>query len=159
MLVRLARPSEHTVLGEITVAAYAPFTLGAADPYVERLRDAGTRAEQAELWAVEDDGLLLGSVTWCPRGSPWTELATDGEGEFRMLAVDPAARGRGAGRALVAHCVGLSRAAGHHGMVLSSLAEMTEAHRLYERFGFVRDPARDWSPLPGVDLQAFTLSH
>ena len=39
--------------------------------------------------------------------------------------------------------------------MLSSLAEMTAAHRIYERQGFERVPDRDWSPVPGVDLIAF----
>ena len=54
--------------------------------------------------AVDDDGTLLGSVTSCPPGSPWRELSVEGEGEFRMLAVAPAARGRGVGEALVRQC-------------------------------------------------------
>jgi hypothetical protein len=29
---------------------------------------------------------------------------------------------------------------------------MPATHRVYEHAGFVRDPERDWSPLPGVDL-------
>ncbi|MEZ5097242.1 MAG: hypothetical protein R2731_14750 [Nocardioides sp.] len=45
--------------------------------------------------------------------------------------------------------------AGHHGVVLSSLADMTAAHRVYERYGFRRLPERDWSPLPGVQLIAY----
>ena len=48
---------------------------------------------------VEGDE-VLGCVTCCPPGSPWRELAGEHEGEFRMLAVAPAARGRGAGAAL-----------------------------------------------------------
>ena len=42
-------------------------------------------------------------------------------------------------------------------VVLCSMKEMTDAHRLYERAGFVRDAERDWSPLPGVDLLAYWL--
>ncbi len=34
---------------------------------------------------------------------------------------------------------------------------MRAAHRIYERLGFTRDPERDWSPLPGVELLAFAL--
>ena len=40
-------------------------------------------------------------------------------------------------------------------MVLSSLAEMTAAHRIYGRLGYTRAPERDWSPMPGVRLVAF----
>ena len=42
-------------------------------------------------------------------------------------------------------------------MVLSSLSTMHAAHRLYERLGFQRDAARDWSPMPGVELLAYVL--
>jgi hypothetical protein len=43
-------------------------------------------------------------------------------------------------------------------MALSSLASMAAAHRVYARLGYVRDPGRDWSPVPGVDLLAFHKS-
>ena len=106
MLIRPAAPADLAAVGEVTAAAYAPFTLGPDDPYVARLRDAASRAEQAELWvAVTDDphgpGEVLGSVTTCPPGSPWREIAEPGEGEFRMLSVAPGAQGQGVGSALV----------------------------------------------------------
>ena len=41
-------------------------------------------------------------------------------------------------------------------MVLSSLATMTAAHRIYGRLGYERDPMRDWSPVAGVELLAFS---
>lgn len=156
--VRRARPDEHEQIGELTVRAYATYTLGPADPYVERLRDAASRAAGAELWvAVAVDGdRLLGNVTYCPPGSPFREVARDDEGEFRMLAVDPDARGAGAGTALSAFCEERARSHGAVGMALSSLAEMTDAHRIYARLGYARDPGRDWSPLPGVALIAFS---
>ena len=40
-------------------------------------------------------------------------------------------------------------------MALSSLHEMTGAHRIYERLGYVRLPDRDWSPYQDVHLIAF----
>ena len=74
-----------------------------------------------------------------------------------MLAVAPATRGRGVGEALVRICLDRFRDDGCRGVVISTLAEMAAAHRLYERLGFVRDPERDWSPLDGVDLIAFRI--
>jgi GNAT superfamily N-acetyltransferase len=156
MELRRARPEELPALGELTVAAYADFTLGPADPYVDRLRDAASRAEQAELWVAVEDDELLGCVTWCPPGSPWRELAEAHEGEFRMLAVAPVARGRGAGAALAALCEDRAREHGATAMVLSSLPDMTHAHRVYARLGYRRAPSRDWDPAPGVHLIAFT---
>lgn len=160
MGIRLAGPADLAAVGELTLASYTAYTLGPADPYIARLRDAGTRAREAELWLAEDDdGSVLGTVTLCPDGSPWREISGPGEGEFRMLAVSPSARGSGVGEALVRHCVQRSRAAGHTAMVLSSLPEMTAAHRLYARLGFVRSPHRDWSPAPGVALITFRLDY
>ena len=157
MRIRLARPEDLSVVGEVTVAAYADFTLGPADPYIARLRDAASRAEQAELWLAEDDAAVLGTVTVCPPGSVWREISRPGEGEFRMLAVAPQARGRGVGEALARFAIDRLAAQGAHAVVLSSLSTMHAAHRLYERLGFRRDAERDWSPTPGVELLAYVL--
>jgi len=74
-----------------------------------------------------------------------------------MLAVDPAAQGRGVGAALLGHVVGATRRLGLAGVVCSSQPAMRAAHRVYDRFGFRRDPTRDWSPEPGIELIAFAL--
>lgn len=158
MEIRRAVDGDLEAVGAATVAAYADFVLGPDDPYLERLRDAGARAREAELWvAVGDgpDGRVLGSVTSCPPGSTWREIAADDEGEFRMLAVDPAARGRGVGGALVGHVLALWERLGVDAVVISSLPEMAAAHGLYDRFGFRRTPDRDWSPVPGTQLITF----
>ena len=161
MRIRLARPEDLSAVGEITVAAYADFTLGPSDPYIARLRDAAARAEQAELWLAEDEcedgGGVLGTVTVCPPDSVWREISRPGEGEFRMLAVAPQARGRGVGEALARFAIDRLAEQGAHAVVLSSLSTMHAAHRIYERLGFRRDAARDWSPTPGVELQAYVL--
>lgn len=155
MRIRLAADADLDAVGEVTVAAYSDFTLGPDDPYVARLRDSARRAAEAELWVAEEDGEVLGSVTRCPVGSPWREISRPGEGEFRMLAVAPQARGRGVGEALTRHVLGLCAEAGEDVVVISSLAEMAAAHRIYARLGFRRLPERDWSPDDGVHLVAF----
>ncbi len=158
MEIRRAVDGDLEAVGAATLAAYADFVLGPDDPYLERLRDAGARMREAELWvAVEDHpgGRVLGSVTSCPPGSTWREIAAADEGEFRMLAVDPAARGRGVGSALVRHVLDLWERLGVDVVVISSLPEMTAAHGVYDRFGFRRTPDRDWSPVPGTRLITF----
>ncbi len=159
MRIRRARPEELATVGEVTVAAYTEFTTGDTDSYVAHLRDAATRAREAELWVAtpDDSEEILGTVTITPAGSPWREIGRDDEGEFRMLAVAPAARGAGVGAALVRLVVDRFRGEGASAVVMSTLEQMRAAHRIYERAGFVREPARDWSPLPGVDLVAYRL--
>ena len=79
MQVRLARPGELDALGELCVAAYEEFMLGAEDGYRVHVRDTARRAGEAELWVAADDERLLGCVTYCPPGSPWRELATSAD--------------------------------------------------------------------------------
>jgi predicted N-acetyltransferase YhbS len=157
MRIRRARPEDYDAIGDATVAAYDDFLSGAEDSYVDHLRDAGSRDREAELWVAADDETdqVLGAVTLCPVGSPWREIGTADEAEFRMLAVAPGAQRRGVGSALMDLVLRRAHEDGARGIVLSSLAEMSAAHRIYQRKGFERVPDRDWSPVPDVHLIAF----
>lgn len=161
--VRLARPDEYAVLGELTVAAYAavdPATVGS--DYADELRDVAARAVGADvLVAVDDDagGAVVGGVTYAPDpSSPSAEFAEPDAAGIRMLAVAATAQGRGVGDALTRACIDRARAAGRGQLVLHSTDRMTTAHRLYERLGFVRDPSMDWEGEPGLWLRGFRLT-
>jgi ribosomal protein S18 acetylase RimI-like enzyme len=157
LIVRRARPADHDAVGEVTVAAYAGFVDGPKDHYIAHLRDAAGRDREAELWVAERQGEIVGTVTLAREGSAWREIGQPGEGEFRMLAVAPWAQRQGVGQALTQLVLDRFRELGAHAIVLSSLAEMSDAHRIYQRLGFQRLPERDWSPVPGVELIAFGL--
>jgi ribosomal protein S18 acetylase RimI-like enzyme len=159
MQVRRARPGDLSAVGEVTVAAYAEFGAGSSDGYVTHLRDATRRDREAEVWVAtpDDSESILGTVTICPEGSVWREIAEPGEGEFRMLAVAPSARGKGVGTALVDLVVERFRRDGAPAIVMSTLEAMGAAHRIYETAGFLRMPERDWSPTDGVHLIAYRL--
>jgi ribosomal protein S18 acetylase RimI-like enzyme len=158
MAIRLATVAEYGEIGALTADAYlADDFVPAGTGYEARLRDSVDRAEKAELWVAATPTALLGTVTYCPPGSPYREVAEDGEGEFRMLAVSPAARGAGVGEALTRHCLQRTRDLGLDRVVMCSADNMAAAHRLYERLGFTRMPERDWEPAAGVRLLAFTL--
>jgi ribosomal protein S18 acetylase RimI-like enzyme len=158
--VRLARPREYDAVGALTARAYLDSGLVPdGSDYDETLRRASDRAEHSELLvAVDAGGELLGTVSFVRAGSRYAEVSREGEAEFRMLAVDPGAQGRGVGTGLLRRVLDYSRARGSHGIVCSSLPEMRAAHRIYRRLGFRRAPERDWSPLAGVDLLAFAIS-
>ncbi|WP_042365123.1 GNAT family N-acetyltransferase [Streptacidiphilus neutrinimicus] len=162
IIVRPALPSEYDAAGHLVAEAFITDGHIPRDAdYAKLLRDPRDRAEKAELLvAVEEDtGVVLGSVTFAPPGSPYADLAEGREGEFRMLAVapEPSARGRGVGelmvRAVIARAVELELPR----IVMSSQQGMAHAHRIYERLGFVRTPERDWSPFPGLDLFTYAL--
>jgi ribosomal protein S18 acetylase RimI-like enzyme len=158
VVIRLARPEELAETGAMTVDAY--HADGVIDSptggYADVLGDAVARARDAELLiAVGTEGALLGTVTVALPGTPYAEIAREGELEFRMLAVTPAARGRGVGMELVQAVISRACELGLPGVVLSSSTQMITAHRLYRRLGFQRLPERDWSPMQGVDLVAF----
>lgn len=161
IVIRPARATDCATVGELTVTAYldAGF-ISPEDPYVAHLRDAEDRARQAELLVAADaeNDQPLGSVTWSMAEGTYAEQARPGEAEFRMLAVGAAARGRGAGEALVRACLERSRANSCTGLLLSTQPEMVSAHRIYRRLGFARLPERDWSPVPGVTLMVFRHS-
>jgi ribosomal protein S18 acetylase RimI-like enzyme len=149
LVLRSARPEEYGLVGELTVAVYVGGGFTAPDSsYVAVLRDAATRAEQAELLVAELGGTVVGTVTYCRGGGAYANIAGPEDAEFRMLGVVPAARGNGIAWALVRLCIDKAWAAGCRALRLSTQTDMLMAHRLYERMGFVRTPERDWRPGP-----------
>ncbi len=163
--LRPALPEEAEAVGALTVAGYdadAYLTLpdGSFDhEYGGWLADGATRARDGVLIVAVDGEELLGTVTWCPPGSPFREISTrDDQGEFRTLSVAPEARGRGVGSALVDWCITEARTTELSEILLCSLPEMLPAHRLYESRGFVRRPDLDWRPFPDVILWGFSLA-
>lgn len=95
---------------------------------VGRLEDpAGT----FHLAARALDGRLVGVVRFSPASCPWREARAPWQ--LRGMATDPAVRGSGAGRALVAE--GLGRVAAH-GADLVWCDARVAAVGFYERMGF-----------------------
>lgn len=159
--IRVAGPGDFDAVGALSVAAYRRGGHfdddGAA--YARQLADAAGRARDAELLvAVDAAGAVCGTVMFVPPGTRYSELAGAREAEFRMLAVDPAAQGRGVGSALVRACLERATAAGYEAVVICVRDFAADVHRLYERLGFTRLPARDWSPVPGVALLAYRIA-
>lgn len=156
--VRQATPDEFPALGALTVAAYRQDGQLTED-YAPVLADVAARARHGTVLAAIDEvtGALLGTVTFVLPGSPYAELSRPGEAEFRTLAVAPEAQRRGVGAALVRACVERAAALGCRAVVICTRDFALGAQRMYQRLGFERDPALDWSPAHGINLLALRL--
>lgn len=158
VVVREARADEHEALGRLAERAYrAGGHLEEDHGYDAVLRDAASRAVPGPLLAARIGDRLVGTATITPAGSRYAEIAREGEMEFRFLAVEPDAAGQGVARALVDAVVAHARTAGSRAVVCCVIDWNEPGHRLYLRYGFARTPERDWTPVPGVDLLAYSL--
>jgi ribosomal protein S18 acetylase RimI-like enzyme len=161
--VRDARPEDREAVRALTLAAYAEYA-AVMEAEAFRSLDAAVRAaldfdEPADRVVAEHAGALVGSVMlFAPASDAYGGLTGRPRWpQLRLLAVAPAARGLGAGEALVAECVRRARAAGAPAIGLHTSRSMRAAVRLYTRLGFVRDPAFDFRP-PGAELvEAYRL--
>ncbi len=156
--VRPARPDEYDRVGALTIAAYRTLAVDHLwGGYADEIRDTVTRAKSADILVAEVDGLVAGAVTYvADHTSPWSEWTQPGEAQFRLLAVDPDARGRGIGVALVRACIARADRAAQP-LLIHTTRWMDTARAMYERFGFVRTPARDatyeqWNTPPFADV-------
>ena len=155
MIIRSASTDDYGSVGDLLVRAYAPSRMAPDAPYWAALRDTAGRVVDAEVWVAEMDAQIVGTVTWAGIGSGQREVSREGEAEFRMLAVDPPAQGRGVGAALVRAVIGRAEREAYQAVVLCSAEWMTSAHRLYETCGFHRVPELDWTPVPGINLLGY----
>jgi ribosomal protein S18 acetylase RimI-like enzyme len=159
--VRVARLDEYAGIGRLTVVAYEKSgQLGPETGYERELADVAARAVDGTVLVAVDGSTdrLLGAVTFVLPGSRYAELAGPGEAEFRMLAVDPVAQGRGVGRLLVGECLRRAAEAGCGAVVICYRDFVDAAQRLYTELGFERLPERDWTPAPEVRLLALRRS-
>jgi ribosomal protein S18 acetylase RimI-like enzyme len=141
--IREAMPHDwETALG-VLHAVY----VGEAYSTWERVQASMTRekleGQGAFLVAMDEAESIMGATILLAPGSPLHQVAIAGEREFRMLGVSREARGLGACEALVRACIDRAQAEGASGLVLWTQPTMKDAHRLYERTGFLRAPDRD----------------
>jgi GNAT superfamily N-acetyltransferase len=152
-------PSEYARLSRITVAAYR--AVGPMpESYVAELADVAGRAVDpgAVVLAARMGGTVVGGVTLVvDPGSDLAEGLEPGMAGLRMLAVDPAAQGFGAGRALVEACIDICRARGLRTLSLHTHVVFARARGLYERMGFIRTPERDLQVGDDLHLVSYAL--
>ena len=163
--IRDARGSDRQAVGVVTLAAYEEYAAalpadvwrGYRDEIVATLADVGA----AEQVVAELDGAIVGTALLYPAGTRLDR--PDGSAvalewpEMRLLAVAPAARGRGVGSAIVRECVRRARAVGAEAITLHTTDVMAAAMAMYERMGFSRAAELDFSPAEGVLVKGYRL--
>jgi GNAT superfamily N-acetyltransferase len=153
LVFRQATPADYSEVRRITREAYLHAGHFAADhPYMSVLDNVDHRADHAEVGVAEVSAQVVSAVTLTFAGQPYSDIASDNELEFRMLAVDPAVQGGGFGRAVVRRVIQHAQSLpAIRAISITSATFMGRAHALYESLGFQRVPARDWH-VPGEDV-------
>lgn len=154
------RPDEYPNAGDVTRRAYMEFVRpddADWESYLGELGDVAGRADRTLVLVAIEDGRVLGTAT----------LELDGriddddpplrpeEAHIRMVGVDPSARGRGIGRALMDACLEEAKRRGKTMATLHTTAHMTTAHRMYESMGFTRGADRVFPS--GFVLMSYSL--
>ena len=88
------------------------------------LRDAA----KGRIWMAEHAGNLVGCAA--------IVLRENDVGQLRWVVVDPAERGRGLGKDLVARALDYCRDQGCCSVVLETTDRLPESEKMYEKFGF-----------------------
>jgi ribosomal protein S18 acetylase RimI-like enzyme len=123
--------------------------------FIEGIGRMADLAKDADVLVAEQDGVVIGAVAHVGPGKPRAAFFPPEWSVIRMLVVDPQRRGQGAGRRLVAGCLGLARDAGAPFVGLHTSPVMAAALHMYEAMGFVRDC--DLAPIRGVPYGRYVL--
>lgn len=173
--IRDARADDLGEVSRVMVAAYEEYMPTAEvpvsqtyrdvfDAYRRDIADVYSRVDTADLVVAEERGKILAAVTFYrpnvaaeyPGGDDHETWPTEWAA-FRLLAVDPAQRGRGLGKALTAECIARARELGAPAIGLHTTRLMTVAREMYERMGWVRAPRYDFNPMPDFVVEAYAL--
>ncbi len=135
--IREARDADAEGLISLIGACFAeyPGCVLDVDGEIPELRRIATAFEEwgGAFWVAELSGSIAGSIGWTPTGA--------GTGiELKKLYVARTARRRGLGAELCALVEDAARARGDRFVELWSDTRFTDAHRLYEKRGYVRSP-------------------
>jgi GNAT superfamily N-acetyltransferase len=156
--IRPAGDDELDTVASLVVDAYAEHAArmspDAWSSFAQDIANVRGRIVNGQLLVAERDERIVGSVTlyleW--RG------AQQGSAGVRLLAVPPDERGSGVGRALMEDCIRRAREAGKQRVVLTTTQDMESARDLYDKLGFIRQPALDHEPAPGLRSEGYELA-
>ena len=153
--IRNATPEEFEEIGKLMVNVYSQLE-GFPKPdeqpaYYKMLANIGelTNKPGTELLiAVSREGRITGGVVYFNDmqhyGSGGTATKEKNAAGFRLLAVDPVARGKGIGKLLTNECIRKAKDKNLSQVIIHSTKAMQTAWKMYESMGFKRSEDLDF---------------
>lgn len=123
---RPAVPGELPAVTAVVHAAFVGYSVEMDRPPAPMLAQLGPRLDAGEVWVAGRPVAAIACLAHRP-----TAL------EVEILAVDPAAQGRGLGRRLLDRAADVALATGLDRLVLSTNEVMTDSAAVYRHLGFV----------------------
>lgn len=160
VLIREARPEDDTVVGDLLVEAFVTQyakhlpEVVYTDERKRELRAVAAKRAVAKVLVAEVDGEVVGTVALLPPGAPGSEAWLPNAADLRHLATSVRFHGTGLARPLLDAIEDVAREWGVDTVTLHVRKGANGVMRMYERRGYVRDPAGDLE-LPTVSLVAF----
>lgn len=153
--IRDAYSNEFSKIGELMVNVYSHldgFPSKNQQPnYYKMLANIGSLTEQPKtklLIAISSSGKISGGVVYFGDmkhyGSGGTATLEKNASGFRLLAVDPAARGKRLGKLLTNACIKMAKDEKRNQMIIHTTKAMQRAWNMYENMGFKRSKDLDF---------------
>ena len=154
-IIRNAVPSEFEKIGKLMVQVYSQlegFPTELEQPnYYKMLANIGELTNKPEtelLVAISSDEKIMGGVVYFSDmqyyGSGGIATKEQNASGFRLLAVDPLARGKGIGKLLINECILKAKDKNHNQVIIHSTMAMQIAWKMYENLGFKRSEDLDF---------------
>jgi GNAT superfamily N-acetyltransferase len=154
-IIRNAKPEEFEEIGKLLIGIYSQlegFPKEHEQPdYYKVLANIGelTKKPETEIFvAISNENKLAGCVVYFGDikyyGSAGIATQEKNAAGFRLLAVDPSARGKGIGKILVNECILKAKENKLGQLILHSTKAMQTAWAMYETMGFKRSVDLDF---------------
>jgi len=152
VLVEALHDRDKNAVRNLLVAGYTEYKDTYSDPnhwleYKESLENSVDNPDVDEILVAKVDGEILGTLQLFTSSTKAYQIEKElaiVAPIIRLLAVSPLARGKGIARALIDASIDYAKIRKANAIYLHTSDRMTQAVRLYEKFGFVRDESKDF---------------
>lgn len=155
LVIRDAKPEEFEKTGQLLVRVYSQLegfpTASEMPDYYKMLANVGQLTGNPEtelLVAVTPSGEIAGVVVYIGDmkyyGSGGTATQEKNASGFRLLGVDPSARGQGVGKLLIDECLRKAKEKKQKQVIIHTTKSMQTAWKIYENMGFKRSTDLDF---------------